>query len=211
MKLYLTPLSHFSRKVVIVLAELGLDHEREHVPDLLSTDPADFGGNPILRVPVLEDGENWVVESDAIVRYLLERHDPGDRLGLGSLQVPQRNTLSVIASIMGAEVELILSQRSGASRGRLFDRHGEVIEHCLAWLERHGPSAWTDLPFSYLDVSLTCMWDHLSHSGLLKDVECFPWIAETVARHADRPSVRESSPEAMQELQWKLYPSQRPS
>src|SRR5262245_24148274 len=49
--LYLTPLSHFSRKVRIVLRELDLSYDESYVPNLLSADPADFGGNPILRVP----------------------------------------------------------------------------------------------------------------------------------------------------------------
>ena len=48
--LHLTPQSHFSRKVRIVLQELGLPCELAHVPDLLSDDPAKFGGNPILSL-----------------------------------------------------------------------------------------------------------------------------------------------------------------
>ena len=77
-KLMLKPLSHFSRKVRIVLEELDLAYSPEYAPDLLSSDPAQFGGNPILRVPVLQDGSDWIVESDAIVRFVLEKYGPGD-------------------------------------------------------------------------------------------------------------------------------------
>lgn len=112
-RLHATPLSHFARKVRILLRELELDVDLVWTRDLLSDDPADFGGNPILRVPTLVDGGTWVVESDRIARYLVERHDPADRLGVLALGVAQRNALAMIDAAMGAEVELLLSARSG--------------------------------------------------------------------------------------------------
>ena len=102
LRLFATPLSHFARKVRILLAELELDHELVWTENLLSEDPADFGGNPILRIPTLVDGDTWVVESDQIARYLVERHDPADRFGVLALDVAQRNTLASINAAMGA-------------------------------------------------------------------------------------------------------------
>jgi len=144
--LYLTPLSHFSRKCRIVLREIGLACEESYVPNLLSADPADFGGNPILRVPVLRDGPHWVIESDQIVRYLLESYDHGrDRFAFFSMSTAQRNALSIVSAVMGAEVELILSKRSGLAEhagGIYFSRYREVIVHGLAWLERNAAAIW---------------------------------------------------------------------
>jgi len=213
--LYLTPLSHFSRKVRIVLRELGLACEESYVPDLLSANPEDFGGNPILRVPVLRDGEHWVIESDQIVRHLLEAYDAGsDRLSFFSMSSSQRNALSILSAIMGAEVELILSKRSGLAdrSGELyFRRYREVIGHGLSWLERHASTVWPEAEFSYLDVALICMWDHLRHNRLRDDTRSWPWIDARTERHASRPSVAATAPERMQALQWELYPSQRPT
>lgn len=211
MRLFLTPLSHFSRKVVIVLEELELEYEREYVPDLLSADPADFGGNPVLRVPVLEDGDAWVVESDAIARYLVEKYDPKDRFVLMRMPPAQRNALAFLSSIMGAEVELLLSKRAGTPHDRFFARYEAVIEHCLAWVEQHAADLWPPEDFSYLDIALTCMADHLQHTGMFPEPNRYPWIQSRVARFAERPSVQSTSTAAMQELQWQLYPSQRPS
>ncbi|MEO0478031.1 MAG: glutathione S-transferase family protein [Planctomycetota bacterium] len=211
MKLYLTPLSHFSRKVVIVATELGLEFERKYVPDLLSNDPQDFGGNPILRVPVWEDGEDWILESDAIVGFLIDRYGGGDRLGYRGLSSPQRNALSLLNAIMAAEVELVLSARSGCKRNAFFVRYEYVIERSLGWLEQHGEAIWTSTPFSYLDVVLVCMWDHLQHSGVLPVLPSCRWIGRRVRSFDIRPNVRESSPVQMQDLQWQLYPSQGPS
>jgi len=213
--LYLTPLSHFSRKVRIVLRELDLVCDESYVPNLLSADPADFGGNPILRVPVLRDGPHWVVESDQIVRYVLEAYDRGsDRFAFVSMNTAQRNALSIVSAIMGADVELILSKRSGLVEhaGALyFRRYLEVIEHGLAWLEQNGAMIWPDLDFSYLDIALLCMWDHLRYNRLLDETIPYPWIDTRTLRYAARASVAATAPERMQSLQWELYPSQRPT
>lgn len=77
------------QKAMWLLAELGLDHERIDVG-------GEFGGNnapdylamnPNGRVPVLEDGDTVIWESNTIVRYLAARYggsrfwsdDPGRR------------------------------------------------------------------------------------------------------------------------------------
>ena len=213
--LYLTPLSHFSRKVRIVLRELGLACDESYVPNLLSADPADFGGNPILRVPVLRDGASWVVESDQIVRYLLETYDHGsDRFAFFSMTTAQRNALSILSAVMGADVELILSKRSGlADRASwlYFARYRDVIEHGLAWIEGNAAMIWPAVEFSYLDIALLCMWDHLRHGKMLNETVSYPWIDARTLRHAARASVAATAPEQMQSLQWELYPSQRPT
>src|SRR5262245_35389732 len=188
--LYLTPLSHFSRKCRIVMREIGLAYEESYVPNLLSADPADFGGNPILRVPVLQDGEHWIIESDQIVRHVLEAYDRGsDRFAFFSMSIAQRNALSIVSAIMGAEVELILSKRSGLvdqAGGLYFRRYREVIEHGLAWLERDAAGIWPEGEFSYLDIALVCMWDHLRHGRLRDESDSCPWIEARTLRYASR-------------------------
>ena len=212
--LYLTPLSHFSRKVRIVMEELGLACELRYVPNLLSADPADFGGNPILRVPVLIDGDVRVVESDSIVRHLLETRDAGhDRFGFFSLDVEQRNAHAFLSAVMLAEVDILLAGRAGLDSGPeapYFDRAHRVIHDSLAWVEANGSRIWPDLGLSWLDIVLICAWDHLGHSRMEPDGLDLTWIRSRVARFADRPSVRATAPAAMQELQWQLYPEQRP-
>ncbi len=213
--LYLTPQSHFSRKVRIVLRELSVECEESFAPNLLSSDPSDFAGNPILRVPVLRDGSTWVIESDQIVRHILETYDRGnDRFSFFSMNAAQRNALSILSAIMGAEVELLLSRRSGlvSEAGALyFGRYRSVIGHGLAWIEANGAAVWPEAEFSYLDIALVCMWDHLRYNRLGDETISWPWIEERTARHASRPSVAATTPERMQALQWELYPAQRPT
>src|SRR4051812_43364066 len=45
--------SSFTRVTRIFAAELGVEHGFEIVPDLLSLDAADYGGNPALKLPSL--------------------------------------------------------------------------------------------------------------------------------------------------------------
>ena len=64
------------QKPMWFLAELGLEHERIDVGgDFGGNDtPAFLAMNPNGRVPVLEDGDAIIWESNAIVRYLAARY-----------------------------------------------------------------------------------------------------------------------------------------
>ena len=75
MKLYSGPLSLFSRKVEIALAEKGLAFEREMVPFTQAKGyspkhPAVLAANPKAQVPVLVDGDLTVFDSTVIIEYL---------------------------------------------------------------------------------------------------------------------------------------------
>lgn len=75
MKLYSGPLSLFSRKVEIALAEKGLAYDRELVAFSQSEGyapkhPAVLAANPKGQVPVLVDGDLTLFDSTVIIEYL---------------------------------------------------------------------------------------------------------------------------------------------
>lgn len=75
MKLYSAPLSLFSRKVEIALAEKSLAFERVMVPfsqeaGYAPKDPVVIAANPKAQVPVLVDGELTLFDSTLILEYL---------------------------------------------------------------------------------------------------------------------------------------------
>ena len=79
MQLVGTPLSHFTRKVRIVAAELAIPLDFQTLPattGVMTGTPDAYANNPLMRVPILVDGETRILESDHIVRYLVGRFDP---------------------------------------------------------------------------------------------------------------------------------------
>jgi glutathione S-transferase len=68
------------RKVLWMLGELGLDYEREDWGRGFRTtnDPAFQKINPVGVVPVIDDGDFRLRESNTIVRYLASKHGRAD-------------------------------------------------------------------------------------------------------------------------------------
>lgn len=77
------------RKVVFTAQELGLPFERIDAGLQFGVvrEPEYLGKNPNALVPLIEDGEVQLWESNVIVRYLSAKHSPG---GLYPLGLPQR-------------------------------------------------------------------------------------------------------------------------
>lgn len=191
-----TPLSHFTRKIRILLAELGVDYVFDRARSVLATDPAAYGNNPLRRVPALVVGDDLVIESDHIARYVVGAFDPGDRFGVRSERISDLNRLAVISGVMDNEVVLILARRGGlADLDSLsyLRKLASGIDEGLAWLERDTPDRDA---LDYRDIALVCLWQHLIHYELATGIERYPRIAARVARFAMRPSIATTAPAA---------------
>ncbi len=192
-----TPLSHFTRKIRILLSELGVDHVFDRARSVLATDPAAFGNNPLRRVPTLvtERGE-MLIESDHIARHVVTTYDPPDRFGVRSDDIADLNGLAVINGVMDNEVVLILAKRAGTEIDAVpyFRKLATCIDEGLAWLERE-----TDVEragFDYRDIALVCLWQHVVHYQSAPGLDRYPKIAARVARFAGRASVASTAPVA---------------
>jgi glutathione S-transferase len=198
-KLYATPLSHFSRKIRILLAELGIPFEWIRTPGVMDPALATYGDNPLLRIPTLVDGDHTVIESDHIARYIVAKFDPRDWFGVTSVEVDALNRLAVANGVMANEVTILLAQRGGLdiTGAVYFAKLLTAIEQGLAWLDaRIAP----DTPFDYRDIALICMWQHVEHYGLVAALDRFPRIATRVAMFGDRPSVATTTPAESKKL-----------
>jgi glutathione S-transferase len=194
-KLVATPLSHFGRKIRILLAELGVPFEWVRPAGVLAASPAHYGDNPLMRVPTLIDGDITLIESDHIARYLVGKHDPADRFGVRSEAIEDLNALAVTNGIMANEVVVLLAKRAGlegVERVVYFQKLLAAIEAGLAWLEsRVGQGA-----LLYRDIVLVSMWQHVEHYGLIANLERFPRIAARTAELMARPSIAATAPAA---------------
>lgn len=194
-QLHGTPLSHFTRKIRILLAELDIPFDFVRATSVLSTSSASYGHNPLLRVPSLVDDGATLIESDHIARYLVAKHDPADRLGVRSERVDDLNRLAVVNGIMDNEVVLILAKRGGLAdieSVAYFRKLATAIDVGLAWLEEHTHPE--DASFDYRDIVTICMWQHVQHYGMVKGLDACPRIAARVERFAERPSVAGTTP-----------------
>jgi glutathione S-transferase len=195
LKLHGTPLSHFTRKIRILLGELGVQHEMVWLPTVMAASPGAFADNPLMRVPTLLDGDRMLIESDHIARYIVGRYDPSDWFGVKTDDPHAMNMLAVTNGIMANEVVLILAKRGGLEDidgVAYFRKLKAAIEQGLDWLET---KIQIDAPMSYADITLVCMWDHLRHYKLVP-VDRYTRIAERAAKWATRPAVASTTPEA---------------
>lgn len=208
MKLYYSIGSPYARKVRIVLAEKGLDFEKDEYNQPRT---AEMLGpvNPNLQVPVLEDGELRLFDSAVIVSYLLETYPknapdaPSPPLAPASTRPDHHWEDAKILATIDALAESMVNLRQlklcgvHAEDVAYLQRQHSRIQLGLDWMEaRATPEGFAPGLFSVMDLNLLC---HLEFSEARGDI--FPWrgrpnLEAMVARHADRPSMKSTAPDA---------------
>ena len=196
-QLYGTPLSHFTRKIRILLHELGVAFDFVRTPSLLEPSTPSYGANPLMRIPTLVHGGTTVIDSDHIARYVVETYDPADRVSVRTSNVVAMNRLAVLNGIMGHGVTLILARRGGLEdldSVTYFRKLVRSIGSGLEWLDREiDPDAEG---FDYVDISTISMWDHMVHYQLVPGLDSYHRVAARVAHFAGRDSVARTAPAA---------------
>jgi glutathione S-transferase len=166
--------SHFTRVARIFAAELGVEYSFQIVRDLLSLNPADYGGNPTLKVPMLKLPNGICLGALNICRELA-------RVSSSQLQIlwPEllsdllfANTQELINHAMSTEVNLVMSKVSAGEGGGVHQtKMTQSLVNSLSWLESHVDEVLTALPtdrdVSYLEVTLFCLITHLEFRKVL--------------------------------------------
>lgn len=203
MKLYGTYPSHFTRKVRLLLNELKISYEFIVLDKLLETGPTHFARNPLHMFPVLEDGETWLIESDVIASYIVEKYGKNtifsEILPPGEARFPALNRLSIINGGMEAGVHRIRATRSGIEdldRFAFFRQEKAAIAAALDWLNADlgDQNSYSDRGFCYLDICLISFLEWLQFREFLRDLSAYPNLARFVKVHASRPSVAQTHP-----------------
>jgi glutathione S-transferase len=193
-KLIGTPLSHFTRKLRILFAELDAEFEFVRATSVLAPSAEAYGGNPLMRVPTLVDGDVTLIESDHIARYVVGKLDPSDRFNVLGRRPHDLNRLAVTNGIMSNEVVLILAKRGGledVDSVAYFRKLRVAIDSGLAWLDGNVD---LDAPLDYADMAMISMWEHALHYQLASAPR-HSRIAARVARFAHHRSVASTTPE----------------
>lgn len=198
-RLHGTPASHFTRKLRILLSEIGVNYEFVRTPSVLSVNATDYGRNPLLRVPFFEDGDVAMWESDEIARYVARKYDPADTFAVLRESVHDSNVLSVINNVMANEVTLLLTERSGGDVAGIpyMQKLRQAMHGGLSFLEDTlaacDEGTKTKSGIDYRDISLICLWDHLVHNQW-QGLHQYPLVSAHVSSFADRPSVSSTTP-----------------
>jgi glutathione S-transferase len=74
-----TPLSGHTHRVELLLLMLGLPYRFVEAPAAVRRSPEFRALNPLQQIPVLEDGDQVLADSNAILVYLAKRYDAGGR------------------------------------------------------------------------------------------------------------------------------------
>lgn len=122
-RLYRHPLSGHSHRAELLLSLLGINAELVDI-DLAAGEhkkPEFLARNPLGQVPVLEDGDTVIADSNAILVYLARRYDA-------------TNTWSPVEPEAAAEVQRFLSAAAGQvafgpAAARLVNVFGAALDH----------------------------------------------------------------------------------
>ena len=205
MKIYGMSGSPFVRRTELVLTEKGVDYKLitlSRVDGELQS-PEHLARNPRGRVPVLENGDLLLYESQAIVEYLEERYpepalvpaDFGDRGHMrvaemecliyfgGALTKVAQNVFTVTPekrdpdkvsdALAGVSAELDRLEQRGTSRGGTYLMGGDITRADLTWL-----------PFVEL----------VGRAGVDIDTDKYGWTKGWRAALATRPSYDKTYP-----------------
>ena len=190
LRLHGTPLSHFTRKVRILLSELTVDYEFVRSPSVLSPPGSAYANNPLRRIPALVDGNATIFDSEHIARYIVAKHDPRDRLRVCSTRADVLNRLAVANGVMDNEVTILLTQRSGGdTSGGYCKKLAAAATDGLAWLDAQASAR---SPLDWADIAAICMWQHIEQTKVF-DLGPHARLAARMTELAARPSIAATS------------------
>jgi glutathione S-transferase len=203
MQLYGTPPSHFTRKVRVLLQELGVPYEFVKLEKILETGEEKFASNPLHLFPVLVDGTTTIFDSDAICEYLIERFGAGKGWSsfypVAENRIHDRQRMVIINGGMSAGVSVVRARRSGIedwSKHAYLRQEMEAIGGALRWLEKDLGASRSYYPGRYtmLDISLQCLVEWAQFREMHSDWSALPNLTTFVRAHASRPSLKATHP-----------------
>lgn len=164
LRLYRHPLSGHCHRVELLLSLLELPYQLEHV-DLLAgahKQPDFVSKNVFGQVPVLEDGDVTLADSNAILIYLAERYDSAARFWPRSPQ----GRAAVVRWLSVAAGQLA----SGPAAARLVKVFGRKLDHALA-------INVAEQLFAVLEAELTRRAFLVQETPTLADVALYAYVA----------------------------------
>jgi glutathione S-transferase len=178
--------------------ECAVSYAWQPLLDLTSRADSDYGGNPALKLPVLETPEGAWFGALNICREIERRAESPVRV-VWPEEVADRsasNAQELVVQGMATEVGLIMRGLPAADVASAPDAKARAsLENSLEWLEAQLPAAIEALPadrtLSFLEVTSYCFIRHLDFRGVM-DTSRFANLRAFCDAYGDRPSLRET-------------------
>lgn len=190
--------SHFTRVTRVVAHEFGVSYGFRPVHDLLSQTANDYGGNPALKLPVLETPEGTWFGALSICRELARRATTPTRFVWPEALAERvaSNAQEMVLQGMASEVAWIMRKLAEPDAAdAYFEKTRISLLNGLDWLEVHLPQALQtvreEAALSFLEVSAFCFLTHLEFRKLV-DTGAYPSLRRFSEAFAERPSARET-------------------
>ncbi len=197
MQVFGTPPSHFTRKVRVLLQELGQTYEFVRLQNILAVGAGEFAENPLHLFPVLIDGKNRLFDSDAICEYLVEQYGAGTKISsffpAPGNKTHDRQRLVMINGAMSAGVSVIRARRSGVENWKDYPwlrQEMQAITAAAEWLEKDLGAQESYYPgrLTVLDIALQCFLEWAEYREMITDWSTLPCLKSFKERHASRAS-----------------------
>ncbi|MDY7229319.1 glutathione S-transferase N-terminal domain-containing protein [Hyalangium sp. s54d21] len=190
--------SHFTRITRIFAAELRVDYTLQVVRDLMSSNAGDYGGNPALRIPVLQTPQGVWFGALNVCRELWRRSSRRPRVVWPEeFDKPVlANAQELILQAMATEVALIMAKAADASDSNVHNAKMRTgLANMMSWLEENVSAALAALPpdrdLSFLEVTLFCLVKHLEFRNVLP-TDGYAELNKFCQQFATRASVSET-------------------
>lgn len=204
--LYFGYISPYSRKIRVILEEKGLDYEAVTI-QAADADTSFNALNPARRVPAFVDGELTLFESNVIVEYLLKTYPQNMSTTSEPLAVAMCREehyysdlliLNAIETMLDSGLTLLQMRNNGisADQSEYLQREQGRIQIILDWLEERATSAgFVPGVLSIQDLNLVIALQWCNYRGMF-DWSGRPTLQDIVDRHAERPSMVNTGPDA---------------
>jgi glutathione S-transferase len=199
--LYGTPLSGHAHRVELMLLMLSLPYRYEIADAAIRRSPAFRALNPLGQIPVLQDGDLTLCDSNAILVYLVRRYAPG------SGWLPEE-------PVAAAQVQRWLSIAAGevmygpatARMATLWNmpgdpvRAGEIARRLLAFMDGH-LTGRAFLAAEHATIADLACYSYVAHAPEGRvPLEAYPavraWLARVEALPAFKAMPKSPLPEA---------------
>ena len=190
----MTPLSHFARKVRIVAEYYSLNIEYVDVGTVTAIGIEKYADNPLMSVPVLTDHESWLIESDNIVSYLIEKNDPSDQLKFKTTDIKTLNMRTVLNGLMSNEVKIIQGKRSEIpiEDYNYFKKAKASMQASLNWIEKHA-DRFDAAKLNFENIHLVCAIEHIDYFQTM-EMDQYPEINRIVQELSNHAIIKQTSP-----------------